>query len=139
MISRIVLCIQYSTVIWHIRHYHKGRIPLALAIGVHFAAAMIYLGIGFRFEEGRNSRVYVVWYILAACEALIQLGLAWYCKVLTFTGTHLTERMTVVTVVILGSGGVTNIAKNVMLIVSNDSGWSKSLFTLCGIPPGYQR
>jgi len=107
--------------------------PIFLAIAIHTVAALIYLGVSFRFQEGRNSRVYVVWYIVAACEALLQLGIAKYYDVLTLTGTHITERMMVLTVIVLGTG-VSNNAKNVVLIVSNDSGesgdgWSKSLLT----------
>lgn len=124
MVSRLVLFFQYGVIIWHIRRYKNGKAPVAFAAAVHLVAAMIYLGIGFRFQEGKNSRVYIVWYIVAAVEALTQLGLANFYKVLTFTKTHLTERMTVLTVIILGAG-VTSIAKNVVLIVKNAAGWSK--------------
>lgn len=125
MVSRLVLVFQYATIIWHIRKFKHGKTPVAVAAVVHFIAAMIYLGIGFRFQEGKNSRVYIVWYIVAAVETLMQLGLAKFYTVLTFTKTHLTERMTVLTVIILGAG-VTSIAKNVALIVTNAAGWSKS-------------
>ncbi|KAH6658975.1 hypothetical protein BKA67DRAFT_3027 [Truncatella angustata] len=125
MVSRLVLVIQYCTVLWHIRHYKKGKVHIAIAALVHFIAAVVFLGISFRFEEGRNSRVYIVWYIVAACEALIQLGFAKFFKVLTFEKTHLTERMTVLTVIILGAG-ITSIAKNVVLIVKNAAGWTSA-------------
>ncbi|KAI1855823.1 hypothetical protein JX265_012086 [Neoarthrinium moseri] len=125
MVSRLVLVVQYGTIMWHIRRYKQGKYPIAIAAAVHFVAAMIFLGVTFRFEENRNSRVYIVWYIVAVCEAIIQLGLAKFYKVLTFTGTHLTERMTVLTVIILG-GGVTSIAKNVVLIVKNAAGWTSA-------------
>jgi low temperature requirement protein LtrA len=131
MISRLVLCVQYGTIIWHIRESERGKLPVAIAGAVHFVSAMIFLGIRFRFQEGRNSRVYIVWYIVSACEALIQLGLAKYYKVLTFSKTHLTERMTVLTVIILGAG-VTSIAKNVVLIVKNAAGWSESSLSRLG-------
>ncbi|KAI0132380.1 hypothetical protein BJ170DRAFT_246355 [Xylariales sp. AK1849] len=123
MVSRLVLVIQYATIIWHIRHYKKGKYPVAAAAVIHFVSAMIFLGVTFRFEDGKNSRVYLVWYIISACEALLQLGLAKYYNVLTFTSTHLTERMTILTVIILG-GGVTSVAKNVVLIVKNAAGWT---------------
>lgn len=127
MFSRLILLFQYGTIIWHIRHFKQGKLPVAIAGAIHFVSAMIFLGIRFRFSDDKNSRVYIVWYIVSACEAIIQLGLAKYYKVLTFSGTHLTERMTVLTVIILGAG-VTSIAKNIVLIVKNAAGWSKPLF-----------
>ncbi|KAH8681008.1 hypothetical protein BX600DRAFT_445505 [Xylariales sp. PMI_506] len=125
MVSRLVLVVQYGTIIWHIRHFTKGRRAVAAAAGVHFIAAMIFLGITFRFRDNKNSRVYVVWYIVAACEAILQLVLAYFFKVLTFSRTHLTERMTVLTVIILGEG-VTNIAQNVAVIVKNSAAWTSA-------------
>ncbi|KAK9800079.1 hypothetical protein SCARD494_01872 [Seiridium cardinale] len=125
MVSRLVLFFQYGTIIWHIRQFRKGKLPVAIAAAVHFISAMIFLGIRFRFEPDRNSRVYIVWYIVSTCEALIQLGLALHYKVLTFSKTHLTERMTVLTIIIIGTG-VTSIAKNVVLIVNNAGGWTSA-------------
>ncbi|KAI0158437.1 hypothetical protein BJ166DRAFT_303595 [Pestalotiopsis sp. NC0098] len=125
MFSRLILLFQYGTIIWHIRHFKQGKLPVAIAGAIHFVSAMIFLGIRFRFSDDKNSRVYIVWYIVSAFEAIIQLGLAKYYKVLTFSGTHLTERMTVLTVIILGAG-VTSIAKNIVLIVKNAAGWTSA-------------
>ncbi|ETS82839.1 hypothetical protein PFICI_04715 [Pestalotiopsis fici W106-1] len=125
MFSRLILLFQYGTIIWHIRHFKQGKLPVAIAGAVHFVSAMIFLGIRFRFHADKNSRVYIVWYIVSACEAIIQLGLAKYYRVLTFSKTHLTERMTVLTVIILGAG-VTSIAKNIVLIVKNAAGWTSA-------------
>jgi low temperature requirement protein LtrA len=124
MISRIVLVVQYCVTLWHIRRYRQGRYPIAIAASIHFVSAIVYLGISFTFTENTNSRVYLIWYVGSAIEALLQIGLAMYFNVLSFTGTHLTERMTVLTIIILG-GGVTKIAQNIVLIVVNANGWSK--------------
>jgi low temperature requirement protein LtrA len=122
MVSRLILVAQYSTIIWHIRHFREGKIPLAITTGFHFIAAMVYLGVGFRFQDGVNSRVFIAWYVIGGVETLLNLGLSLYSKVLSFNGTHLTERMTVATVIILGEG-VISIAKTVAVIVKNDA-WS---------------
>lgn len=104
MVSRLVLVGEYLTILWHIRNFKKGKIPLAIATGFHFLAAMIYLGISFRFQDGHNSQAYIAWYVVMLVEALIQLGLSLFSKVLSFKGTHLSERMTLFTMIILGEG-----------------------------------
>ncbi|KAI5921689.1 hypothetical protein F4810DRAFT_712308 [Camillea tinctor] len=124
MVSRLILTIEYSTIIWHVRHFKQGKIPLAVVTGFHFIAAMIYMGISFRFEDGKNSRVFVAWYVIAAMEAVLQLSVSMFSQVLSFNGTHLTERMTLLTLIILGEG-VMVIAENVVTIVKNN-GWTSA-------------
>ncbi|KAI0600117.1 hypothetical protein F4775DRAFT_599615 [Biscogniauxia sp. FL1348] len=124
MVSRLVLTIEYSTIIWHVRHFKEGKIPLAVVTGFHFIAALIYMGISFRFEDGKNSRVFVAWYVIAAVEVVLQLSVSHFSQVLSFNGTHLTERMTLLTLIILGEG-VVGIAENVVTIVKNN-GWTSA-------------
>ncbi|KAI1630729.1 hypothetical protein F4809DRAFT_647119 [Biscogniauxia mediterranea] len=124
MISRLVLTIEYSTIIWHVRHFKEGKIPIAVVTGFHFIAALIYMGISFRFEDGKNSRVFVAWYVIAVMEAVLQLSISHFSQVLSFKGTHLTERMTLLTLIILGEG-VLGIAENVVTIVKNN-GWTSA-------------
>ncbi|KAI1485423.1 hypothetical protein F5X96DRAFT_674662 [Biscogniauxia mediterranea] len=124
MVSRLMLTIEYSTIIWHIRHFKEGKIPIAVVTGFHFLAALIYMGISFRFEDGRNSRVFVAWYVIATMEAVLQLSISHFSHVLSFKGTHLTERMTLLTLIILGEG-VLGISENVVTIVKNN-GWTSA-------------
>ncbi|KAI0436803.1 hypothetical protein F4803DRAFT_556628 [Xylaria telfairii] len=121
-VSRLSLAIRYSSVIWHIRHFKQGKYPLITVATINFISAWIYFGISFRFTDGKNSRAFVSWYIIGAVETLLQLGLALYFKVLSFNGTHLTERMTVSTLFMLGEG-VNVLAENVVTIVQNN-GWT---------------
>ncbi|ORY65271.1 uncharacterized protein BCR38DRAFT_294854, partial [Pseudomassariella vexata] len=122
MVSRLVLVVQYAAIIWHVRHFKDGKWPLTLVAVSHFLFAIIYFGLLFGFNDGQSPRIFIAWYVIAACEALLNLGLALKWKVLSFAGTHLTERMTLLTLIILGEGVIT-IAKNVVLIVKNQ-GWT---------------
>ncbi|CAJ2512389.1 Uu.00g054040.m01.CDS01 [Anthostomella pinea] len=124
MVSRLVLVVEYLAILWHIRKFQHGKIPLAIVIAFHFIAALVYHGISFRFEDGRNSRVFVAWYVIALMEAILQLGLSLSSQALSFNGTQLTERMKTLTLIILGEG-VTAIAKNVIVIVKNN-GWTSA-------------
>lgn len=125
MVSRLVLTFQYGTILWHIRHFRQGQYPIAIIAAFHFVAAMVYLGISFRFEDGKSSRVHIVWYVMAGCEAMLNMGLSLNYKVLSFNGTHLTERMTTLTLIILGEGAAA-VVDTVVVIVKNE-GWSKFL------------
>ncbi|KAI0008016.1 hypothetical protein F4779DRAFT_642262 [Xylariaceae sp. FL0662B] len=128
MVSRLVLAAEYLTIIWHIRRFRKGKISLAIVTSFHFFAALVYLGISFIFRDGYSSRAYAAWYVLALCEVILQLGISLFAKVLSFDGTHLTERLTTFTIIVLGEG-VTNIIGNVVLIVTNN-GWTSSTIAI---------
>jgi low temperature requirement protein LtrA len=92
-------------------------------IAVHFVAAMIYLGITFRFQK-YNSRVYVAWYVIGGCELLINVMLSLLCDVLSFKGTHLIQRFSLLTFIIMGEGIIV-VANNISLIVKNPNSWSE--------------
>jgi hypothetical protein len=49
MVSRLVLAIQYGLAI--LRQPRKARVGLAIMSASHFAAAIVYLGITFRFTD----------------------------------------------------------------------------------------
>lgn len=98
--------------------------PILAAAAVHFVAAIVYLGITFRFDNAHNSQVYIVWYIVSGVEAIFQVALAWRFDVLTFAGKKLTERLAVFTVVVLGEG-VSAITKAILLVVENGDDWSE--------------
>ncbi|KAK7953080.1 hypothetical protein PG996_013975 [Apiospora saccharicola] len=127
MAVRLSLVAQYCSNFW--LHYQKGRskrYPILAAAAVHFLAAMVYLGIAFRFDNNHNSRAHVVWYIGSALEAVVELALACRYEVLSFDNTKLTERMAVFTVVILGEG-ISGIVKTILLVDENGADWNSGI------------
>ncbi|KAI0128964.1 hypothetical protein BJ170DRAFT_355338 [Xylariales sp. AK1849] len=133
MFSRLALTLQYGLVAWQIRKYVDGRRPMFVTAALHFVAAIIYLGLSFRFEGGKNSRVYLVWYIVGIVEIKLHLAFSQLSEVLTFLGTHFGERLNLLTLIVLGEGAMI-LAKNVTLVVKDtylkDPGlslWSSSL------------
>lgn len=44
MLSRVILGLQYSVVLYHVWNYKDSKLPLTLVVGSNFAAAVIYLG-----------------------------------------------------------------------------------------------
>lgn len=123
MVSRLTLAAQYFLVFVYVRRSARGGLPVLATAAMHFVAAMIYLGISFRFDPWHNSRVFVVWYLGSFLEAVLALGLSYRSEVLSFDCTPVAERLTVLTVILLGEG-VTDIAESVALIVKNGRWWS---------------
>lgn len=123
--SRLVLAIQYSSVLWEVRGYQRTKRPLAAMAAINFACAMIYLGLSFCFR-GHNTHVYITWFVLAGVETFLTVALSLASDVLSFKGTHLINRMTLLTLIIIGEGVVV-ICHAVTVIVVNSNSWSKQL------------
>ncbi|KAF3759999.1 hypothetical protein M406DRAFT_343623 [Cryphonectria parasitica EP155] len=123
-VSRLILAIQYATVIWHVRGYHRTKLPLAIMASIHLACAIIYIGLTFSFQ-GYNTLAYVAWYVLALVEGILNIGLSLAFDVLSFRDTHLLNRMVLLTFIILGEGVVV-ICHAVSSIVVNSNDWTSS-------------
>ncbi|PNY28639.1 Uncharacterized protein TCAP_01435 [Tolypocladium capitatum] len=121
-ISRASLSIEYATTLWHVRKFQKARLPLYIQTAVHVVAALIYLGITFRFQHGR-SRVFMTWYFISGVEAILTVLLSNYSPVLSLTKTHLMKRMSLLTVMMLGDG-IVHVAKEVVTIVKTPDAWN---------------
>lgn len=131
MVSRLMLALQYFTVLLQIRKHRETRVPLMIATGIHLLFAVIYLAVSFLSVHEASSVVAVSWYIGAVVEVTIHLGLS-SLKALSLCDTHLSERMNLLTLIILGEGAII-IARNIQTVVKNtflkNSGdiWSAAL------------
>lgn len=95
----------------------------------HVIAALIYLGITFRFTDSTNSRVFITWYIVGICETLIIFGISYRFDDLAFKDKALGDRMRTATLLILGEGVIV-VAEHVSTIVKNVNSWSKLITDL---------
>ncbi|PQK17329.1 hypothetical protein BB8028_0007g05240 [Beauveria bassiana] len=120
--SRICLAIEYAHTLIQIYKYKRARRPLYLQIAINVISAAVYLGITFRFD-GKQSRVYITWYIFTAGEAVVSLVLSNYWKTLSFTRTHLMKRLSLITVMILGES-IQSVAQNIATIVNTPTAWN---------------
>lgn len=125
-VSRFCLCIEYGSILWHIRKFKRARLPLYIQIGLTFIASIIYLGIAFRFREGGNSRVFITWYIVSGLELIITIGISNVWEVLSFTKTHLMKRMSLLTIIFLGDS-IVAIGTNVSKIVKTPDAWNSTV------------
>ncbi|CZT12132.1 hypothetical protein WAI453_003030 [Rhynchosporium graminicola] len=121
MVSRFILAIQYLLVLIQVWKYKQTKTPLALVAGSNFAAACIYLGITFSFHDDR-SYGYRAFYAIPIVEIAFNIAISSNWKVLSFKGTHLVQRMSLLTLIILGEGVIV-VCKNISKIVKNKNAW----------------
>lgn len=124
MFSRACLAVEYGTILFHVRKYKKTHRPLILQVAISASAALVYLGVTFRFRN-EHSRVYMTWYFLSGGEAILSLLISNVWPVLALNKTHLMKRMSLLTIMILGDG-MTDIAQDVAKIVKTPAAWSLS-------------
>jgi hypothetical protein len=107
MASRCVLFLQYSSTLYFSWRYQSTRLPLVAVLGSLAVAVILYLSLSFAFMTNSAPKGYIAWYIIAVFEvgANIAIGGVWH--VVSFKGTHLTERMTCLTLIIVSCSLIT--------------------------------
>ncbi|KAK5655358.1 hypothetical protein OQA88_5925 [Cercophora sp. LCS_1] len=133
MISRLTLVAQYGTALYlrkgnfraGAKFYSRetSRTGLITMCVTHSIAALIYLGITFRFTDSTNSRVFVTWYVVGVLETCIIFGISFWFKDLGFESKGLQDRMKTATLLILGEGVIV-VAEHVSTIVKNVNSWT---------------
>ncbi|EHK16258.1 uncharacterized protein TRIVIDRAFT_164235, partial [Trichoderma virens Gv29-8] len=126
MASRLGLTIEYGSILWHVRKFKNVHIAFYAQMSIHFIAAMIYLGITFRFTHSHESRVFITWYVVGVLEVLTTFGAAIFFPVLGLSKTHLMNRLFLLTVIILGESIVV-LADKVVIIVEAPDSWDASI------------
>ncbi|OAL55498.1 hypothetical protein IQ07DRAFT_607828 [Pyrenochaeta sp. DS3sAY3a] len=122
MVSRLTLAAQYGVTLWFTKKYNKTILPLLLVTGMSLIAALIYGALTAAFPRTRYdvlgreilqpSSVYIAWYVVGISETVV-----------TVVGTHMIQRMSLLTLIILGEGIIV-ICKSISRIVKNDYLWT---------------
>ena len=74
---------------------------------IYLSSAAIYLGISFAFIDGHlDSSAYIGWLVTAVAETVLNLLVSSFSKRLDFNDTHLVQRMSLLTLIILGEGAI---------------------------------
>ncbi|TID04097.1 hypothetical protein CH35J_002017 [Colletotrichum higginsianum] len=121
--TRLLLVAQYSVALHFVRKKTKAlNWPLSLTIVLFiFSGGAFYsMTPAFSPESGNGLGIYYVWYIILLIEIGITLGLSSIWKSLSFKHTHLTERMGLFTLVIIGEGAIG--ATKTIGIIMGDTG-----------------
>ena len=137
MVSRIVLALQYLLIMWHVRKYENAKLPFILIAGVNLIAAAVYLGVTLSVSvlsfslssyshfyssfSDQGSTGYRSFYVIAIFEIATNIVISSKWKVATFKGTHLVQRMSLLTLIILGEGVMTIVYKLALASLILDS------------------
>ncbi|KAH8591150.1 bacterial low temperature requirement A protein-domain-containing protein [Bisporella sp. PMI_857] len=122
MFGRLVLALQYLVVLFHVRNWKRSKTPMAMLSLVYVFAGLVYGLTWFGFKKGvDHGHTYVVWYVIAIAETVLNIAVTSRWKVVTFKGTHLVQRMSLLTLIILGEGIIV-VCKSISKIVKNQKG-----------------
>ncbi|KAH6618710.1 bacterial low temperature requirement A protein-domain-containing protein [Boeremia exigua] len=120
VISRGLLAVQYSVVLFYTKraHYSKLYLPLGLMIGTYAIATAIFGGMIplYRANVKAPPALYMVWYGVMIAEAIVVITISCCWRMLSFKKTHLMERMSLLTIIVIGEGaiGVTKTVGRIM-------------------------
>ncbi|EGE82820.1 hypothetical protein BDDG_05764 [Blastomyces dermatitidis ATCC 18188] len=115
MTSRIILALQYASIVWYIKGYKRTVFPTLLVIATVFTTAMAYLGLAFTFTRTSGHLAFLAWYVIGAVEAVFMISISSFWRVLSFKETAIIERFNGMTLIVLGEGvvGMTKAATSV--------------------------
>ncbi|KAJ4287620.1 hypothetical protein N0V90_012323 [Kalmusia sp. IMI 367209] len=136
MVSRITLFLQYAVTLLYVRKYKKTVIPLCIILASTLIAAILYGALTPAFPKekldadefliAQKSSVYIAWYVIALCETLITVAVSCIFRVISFKGTHMVQRMSLLTLIILGEGIIV-VCKSISKIVKNEFLWTAAV------------
>jgi hypothetical protein len=101
MASRLILLFQYGSTTYFAWKYRTTRLPLLLVMLTLGVAAILYLGLSFAFSLQTIHSAFIGWYVTTALELAANIAIAGRWHVVSFKGTHLVERMTCLTLIIV--------------------------------------
>lgn len=101
MASRVVLFCQYASTLFFTWRYRATRLPLIAVMASLFVAVVLYLGLSFAFYRRTAYDAYLAWYVVAVMEVGVNLAFAAQWQAMSFEKTHLVERLTCLTLIIV--------------------------------------
>ncbi|KAH6697449.1 hypothetical protein F5X68DRAFT_238875 [Plectosphaerella plurivora] len=124
MVSRMCLGIEYGSIFLQAWKYKKTRWQLATMSGLNFFNGFVYLGVSFRFSPD-NPRLFFSWYAVCAVELITVMFIAVTYPILSFQGTPLIRRLSLLTLIIFGEG-ITVACSNITQVINaqGNSAWT---------------
>lgn len=144
MISRLTLFCQYGVTLMYTRKFKKTLLPIGMVMAWTLLAAILYGGLTPLFPGSlwgtaddvtlRKSNVYIAWYVIAISETILTVTVSCIWRIISFKGTHMVQRMSLLTLIILGEGIIV-ICKSISKIVKNDYLWTSAVIAqiVCSI------
>lgn len=137
MASRVVLAIQYLQTGFLIREHKRTKTPMLLLVLLYLAAAAIYGSLAATFTTREfqmdddtdieeqldlksHDKGWIAWYVVGLLECVAATAVSCKWRNIGYKGTHLIQRMSLLTLIILGEGVIT-LAKICQTIARIDS------------------
>ncbi|KAI9893742.1 MAG: hypothetical protein M1814_005958 [Vezdaea aestivalis] len=118
--TRLALALQYLVTLWASRKFATSITPLLLHVASYFTAAVAYAIMAGAFAHRWQNRGYVAWYVIMGVETASTVAIARIYKVASFRGTHLAERLSLLTLIIIGEGIIV-LMKTIQTLTVNGS------------------
>ena len=140
LVSRFTLFCQYGVTLLYAKKYKKTVIPLALIMASTLIAAILYGalsatfpkvkwvsdGLGNLIVKKQENNTYIAWYVIGLSEIILTVTVSCVWRVISFKGTHMVQRMTLLSLIILGEGIIV-ICKSISKIIKNDYLWTAAV------------
>ncbi|KAF2744566.1 hypothetical protein M011DRAFT_168779 [Sporormia fimetaria CBS 119925] len=136
MASRFTLVAQYAVTLFYFRKYKKTVIALCIIMVSTVIAGIIYGALTPIFPStkydadlvpiNQTSNAYIAWYVVGIVETLVTVSVSCIWRVISFKGTHMVQRMSLLTLIILGEGIIV-ICKSISKIVKNEYSWTAAV------------
>ncbi|KAF2267613.1 hypothetical protein CC78DRAFT_541554 [Lojkania enalia] len=136
MVSRLTLATQYSVTLFYTRKYKKTILPLCMIIASTVTAGILYGALTPAFPSiksgadgfpiPKKSNIYIAWYIIGIGETALTVITSCLYRIISFKGTHFVQRMSLLTLIILGEGIIV-ICKSISKVVKNEFLWSAAV------------
>ncbi|KAI9719594.1 MAG: hypothetical protein M1812_003365 [Candelaria pacifica] len=104
VISRLVLMIQYGSLLVWVKNHKKIVTPVLMHIAAFAIGAVVCIGLTFTFKPTLSSNSYITWYVVAVLEAFVVFITCSQWRAISFKHTNLNERCGLLTLIILGEG-----------------------------------
>jgi len=138
MVSRLTLFAQYGVTLLYTKKHKITILPILLIMASTLVAAILYGALTPAFPDttydvdgvpkDQYSNAYIAWYIIAISETILTVAVScipkW--KAISFKGTHMVQRMSLLSLIILGEGIIV-ICKSISKIVKNEFLWSAAV------------
>lgn len=138
MVSRLNLFAQYGVTLLYTKKHRITILPILLIMASTLVAAILYGALIPAFPDtiydangaaiDQYSNTYIAWYIVAISETILAVAVScipkW--KAVSFKGTHLVQRMSLLTLIVLGEGIIV-VCKSISKIVKNEFLWSSDV------------
>ncbi|CAI6095958.1 unnamed protein product, partial [Clonostachys chloroleuca] len=105
--SRFTLATQYIVLFYQSRKFVNNRDSLLTATMIQFAPGLIYLTLGLSVDWSNiygNGAIFTMWWIVALFEMFVILAHSAVSETMTFEGTHIAERINLLTLIVIGEG-----------------------------------